>query len=146
MLTLRFRFVVPHHRLVLIRITGFRSFLGDVSWNSISCLSLSEAADEVTDWIQIGMDLFIPSRTYQVKSHSQPWFTPACAAVISHRNHYFHQFHRDGSREAHHQFRLAMNNCKKVLENAKRNYAESVQESISTQRLGCRDFLRIANP
>ena len=56
MITLRFRFVVPHHRLVLICITGFRSFLGDVSWNSIFCLSLSEAADEVTDWIQIGMD------------------------------------------------------------------------------------------
>ena len=28
-----------------------------------------------------------------------------------------------------------VNNCKKVLENAKRYYAESVQESISTQRL-----------
>ena len=45
----------------------------------------------------------------------------------------------------HHQFRLARNNCKKVLDNAKRHCAESVQESISTQRLGCGDFWRIAN-
>ena len=31
------------------------------------------------------------------------------------------------------------------MENAQRHYAESVQESISTHSLGCRDFWRIAN-
>ena len=46
---------------------------------------------------------------------------------------------------AHHQFRFARNNWKRVLENAKRHYAEPVQESISNERLGCRDVWRIAN-
>ena len=45
-------------------------------------------------WLLAGRDAFVPSRKYQVKPHSSPWFSPACAAAIAHRNHYFHLFQR----------------------------------------------------
>lgn len=32
------------------------------------------------DWLQIGMKIYVPDRTFQMKPHSQSWFTPECAA------------------------------------------------------------------
>ena len=46
------------------------------------------AASEFCEWVQVGIDVYIPHRKYQVKSHSSPWFLAACAAAIVHRNHF----------------------------------------------------------
>ena len=124
---------------------GFRSFLGDIPLDFIFNLNASNAAAELTDWLNIGMDLFIPSKTYQTQSHSQPWFSPACAAAISHRNHYFKLFHRSNTPEHRQLFRTARNKCQRILAEAKDNYAASIRQSILSQRLGSKDFWRIAN-
>ena len=42
-------------------------------------------------------------------------------------------------------FRQASNRCKRVLEAAKLAYANKTKESITSQKLGSRDFWRIAN-
>ena len=42
-------------------------------------------------------------------------------------------------------FRQASNRCKRVLEGAKLAYANKTKESITSQKLGSRDFWRIAN-
>ena len=42
-------------------------------------------------------------------------------------------------------FRQASNRCKRVLEAAKLVYANKTKESITSQKLGSRDFWRIAN-
>ena len=42
-------------------------------------------------------------------------------------------------------FRQASNRCKRVLEAAKFAYAHKTKESITSQKLGSRDFWRIAN-
>ena len=42
-------------------------------------------------------------------------------------------------------FRQASNGCKRVLEAAKLPYANKTKESITSQKLGSRDFWRIAN-
>jgi hypothetical protein len=124
---------------------GFRSFLADVPWASLFKHGPDRAADEISEWVKLGMGIYIPSRTYQVKAHSHPWFGPACASAIAHRNHYFKLYNASGSPESKYQFRQASNRCKRVLEGAKKNYADSVAGSILTQRLGTRDFWRIAN-
>ena len=36
--------------------------------------------------VQVGIDVYITHRKYQVKPHSSPWFSAACAAIIVHRN------------------------------------------------------------
>ena len=70
---------------------GLRDHLRDVPWEDIFKLSVSAAASEFCEWVQVGIDvyIYIPLRKYQVKPHSSPWFSAACAAAIVHRNHFF---------------------------------------------------------
>ena len=62
-----------------------------------------------------------------------------CFAAIVHRNHFFRLYQREVK------FRQASNRCKRVLEAAKLAYTNKTKESITSQRLGFRDFWRIAN-
>ena len=89
--------------------------------------------------------MYIPHCKYQVKPHSSPWFSAACAAAIVHRNHFFRYYQQNKSSESKVKFRKASNRCKRVLEVAKLAYATKTKESITSQKLGSRDFCRIAN-
>ena len=68
---------------------GPRDDLRDVPWEDIFKLGASAVASEFCEWVQVGIDVYIPHRKYQVKPHSSPWFSAACAAAIVHRNHFF---------------------------------------------------------
>ena len=74
------------------------------------------------EWVQVGIDLYIPHRKYQVKPHLSAWFSAACAANIVHRYHFFclHQKHKSSASKA--KFRQASNHCKRVLEAAELAY------------------------
>ena len=106
---------------------------------------LNSAAAELNEWINVGIDVFIPSKKFQLKAHSQLWFTPACAAAIAHRNHDFNLHSSTKTDESHWLFKLARNCCKRVLDQAKLEYVEHVRNNISIQKLGTRDFSRTAN-
>ena len=70
----------------------------DVPWEDIFKLDASAAAaSEFCEWVQVGIDVYIPHRKYQVKPHSSPWFSVACCAVMVHRNHFFHLYQKDKS-------------------------------------------------
>ena len=124
---------------------GLRDHLTDVPWEDIFKLGASAAASEFCEWIQIGIDVYIPHRKYQVKSRSSPWFSAACAAAIVHRNHFFRLYQREKFSDSKVKFRQGSNRCKRVLEAAKLAYANKTKESITSQKLGSRDFWRIAN-
>ena len=49
-------------------------------------ISLNSAPFE---WIQVGIGVYIPHWKCQVKPHSSPWFSAACATAIVYRNHFF---------------------------------------------------------
>ena len=68
---------------------GLCDHLRDVPLEEIFKLGASAAASEFCEWVQVGIDVYIPHRKYQVKPHSSPWFSAACAAAIIHRNHFF---------------------------------------------------------
>ena len=139
----------PSHRISynyqLADWDSFRDLLRDAPWSDIFALPVELCAAEVSDWIQTGIDAFVPHRKYQLKSHSSPWFSPACAAAIAHRNHFFHLFRRDNSVENKRLFSASRRRCRNILRNAKNNYQQSVKTKISTQRLGSRDFWKIFN-
>ena len=116
----------------------------DVPWEDIFKLSASAAASEFCEWVQVGIDVYIPHRKYQIKPHSSPWFSAACAAAIVHRNHFFCLYQSEKSSDSKVKFRLASNRCKRVPEAAKLAYANKTKESITSQKLGSRDFWRIA--
>ena len=94
------------------------------------------------EWLQVGIDVYIPRLKYQVKPHSSPWFSIACAPAEVHRNHFFRLYQQNKSSESKVKFREAINRCKRVLEAAKPAYANKIKESITSQKLGSRDFCR----
>ena len=123
---------------------GLRDHLRDVSWEDILKLSASAAPSKFCEWVQVGIDVYVPHRKYQVKPHSSPWFPAACAAAIVHRNHFFCLYQQNKTSESKVKFRQASNRCKRVLEAAKLAYAKT-KESFTSQKFGSRDFWRIAN-
>ena len=140
---------VPFHRIAYdysrADWDGLRDHLRDVPWKDIFKLGASAAAGEFCEWVQVGTDVFIRHRKYQVKPHSSPCFSAASAAAIVHRNHFFRLYQREKSSDPKVKFRQASNRCKRVLEAAKLAYANKTKESITSQKLGSRDFWRIAN-
>ena len=124
---------------------GHRDHLRDVPWDDIFKLGASAAASEFCACIQVGIDVYIPHRKYQIKPHSSPWFSAAYAASIVHRNHFFCLYQKDKSSESKVKFGHACNCCKRVLEAAKLAYTNKTKESINSQKLGSQDFWRIAN-
>ena len=124
---------------------GLRNHLRDVPWEDVFKLSASGAASEFCEWVQVGIDVYIPHRKYQVKPHSSPWFPAACAAAIVHRNHFFHLYQQNKSSESKVKFRQVSNCCKRVLESVKLPYATKTKGFITSQKLGSCDFWQIAN-
>ena len=115
---------------------GLCDHLRDVPWEDIFKLSASAAANEFCEWVQVGIDVYIPHHKYQVKPHSSPWFSTACAVAIVHRNHFFHLYQQNKSPESKVKFRQVSSCCKRVLEAAKLAYASKTKDSITSQKLG----------
>ena len=51
---------------------GLHDHLKYVPWEDIFKLGASAVASEFCEWVQAGIDVYIPHRKYQVKSHSSP--------------------------------------------------------------------------
>ena len=98
-------------------------------------LGASAAASEFCEWVQVGTDVYVPHRKYQVKSHSSPWFSAACAAAIVHRNHFFRLYQKDKSSASKVKFRQASNHCKRALEAAKLAYANKTRVLLLPRNL-----------
>ena len=139
----------PFHRTIFrydqAEWDNFRSFIADAPLSVFFNKGASEAASYISEWILDGMDIFIPSKKYQQRPNSQPWYTPECAAAIAHRNHFFHVFRQNRSSENEAAFKAARNCCRAVLKGARSSYAQSIQTRIGNERLGSREFWRITN-
>ena len=90
---------------------SLRDHLRDVPWEDIFKLGASAAASEFCEWVQVGIDVYIPRRKYQVEPHPSPWFSAACIAAIVHRNHFFRLHQREKYSHSKVKFRQASNRC-----------------------------------
>ena len=109
-------------------------------------LSASAAtASEFCEWVQIGIDVYIPHRNFAVNSHLSSWSSASCAAAILHRNRFFHLYQQNKSSESKVKFKYASNLSKRILEAAKLAYANKMKESITSQKPGSWDFWQIVN-
>ena len=102
---------------------GLLDHLRDVPWEDIFKLSASAAVSEFYEWVQVGIDVYIPHGKYQVKPYSSPWFSVSCVAAIVHRNHFFCFHQKDISSDSKVKFRQVSNCSKRFLEGAKLTYA-----------------------
>ena len=124
---------------------GLCDHLRDVPWEDIFKLGASGAASEFCEWVQVGIDVYIPHKKYEVKPQSPPWLSAVCTASLIHRNHLFRFYQKNKSNASNVKFRQASNHCKRVVEAAKLAYVDKTKESITCQKLGSCDFWRIAN-
>ena len=99
--------------------------LRDVLFENIFKLNASAAASEFCEWLQVGIDVYIPHRKYQAEFHSSPWFSAACAAVTVHRNHFFVCTEQVSSES-----KVKFRRCKGVLEAAKLIYVKQKSPSF----------------
>ena len=113
---------------------GLRDHFRDFLWEDIFKLGTSAGASEFCECVQVGIDVYIPHRKYQVKPHSSPWFSAACAAATVHRNLFFHLYQKDKSSDSKIKFRQASNCCKRVLEGSKLAYAYKTKKSSLLRR------------
>ena len=102
---------------------------------------LSASTSEFCESVQVGIDVYILNCKYQVKPHSSPSFSAACAAGIVQRNHFLCLHQQNKSSESKIKFRQASNHCKRVLNAAKLAYATKTKESITSQKLGSQKLL-----
>ena len=90
-------------------------------------LSASAAASEFCEWVHVKINEYTSHYKYQVKPHSPPWFSAACAATIFHRNLFFRLYQQNESSESKGKSRQASNRYKRVLEAAKLAYANKTR-------------------
>ena len=107
--------------------------------------SASAAASEFCEWVQAGIDVYIPHRKYQVKPHQSPWFSAACAAAIVHRNHFFHLYQQNKSSEPKVKSRQSINRCKRVLEASKLAHTTKQKSPSLPRNLALGTFGQNAN-
>ena len=88
---------------------GLCDHLRDIIWEDIFKLSASAAASGFCEWVQAGIDVYIPHYKYEVKPHSSPWFSAACTAAIVHRNQFFCLYQQNKSSKSKVKFRHASN-------------------------------------
>ena len=124
---------------------GLCDRLRDVPLDDIFNLSSSAAASEFFEWVQVGIDVYVPHHKYQVKPHSSLWFSAGCAATIVHRNHFFHLHRQNKSSESKVNLRQAINCYKRVVQAVKPAYATKKKKSITSQKLGSLGFWWIAD-
>ena len=102
--------------------------------------SVSAAANEFCEWVQVRIDVYILYQKYLAKPYSSPWLSVACAAAIVHRNHFTRFYQKDKSSESNVKFRQPSNCCKRDVEAAKFAYANKTKESSLPRNLALRKF------
>ena len=112
---------------------GVHEHLRDVPREDVFRLAaFAAAASEFCEWVQVGIDVYIPHLKCHVKPHSYPWFSATFAAAIVHRNHFFRVYQQNKSSESKVKFSQASHCCKRVLEVVKRAYVNKTKESMTS--------------
>ena len=98
----------------------------------------------ITNIIQLGIDLFVPSSYKLGKKSSPKWFNSQCAKAVKHKNHCFKQ------RKLHHTphsralFVQAHNLCSKTINHAKTSFANRINNKIALCQTGSLSFWSLA--
>ena len=103
-----------------------RDDLKDFPWKGTFKLGASIAVFKFPEWVQVGIDVPIPHRKYQDKTHPSPLFSAACTAAVTHRNYFFRFYQQNKSSVTEGKFRQASNYHKNVTEAAKLSYAKAI--------------------
>ena len=119
--------------------------LRNVPWEDNFKLVAFAARFKFCVWFQVGIDVSIQHRKFQVKPHLSPWFSAASAVVIAQRYPFFQMYQQNKSSASNSKFRQVSRSYKNVLKAAKFACANKTKKVITSQKRGSRDFWQIAN-
>ena len=119
---------------------GLHDHLRDILLGDIFKCGASTAASELCEWVQLGIDVYIPHRKYQIMRHSFSWFSAACTAVIAHifsQRTFFCLYQQN---LLNLKFRQLSNYCKNILEAVQLPYANETKSLSLSWNLALSTF------
>ena len=117
---------------------SLRNFFTAYPWYSGLSNDPSSFATFITNAIQLGMDLFIPSSYKPGKKSSPKWFTSQCAKAVKHKNHCFKQWKLHQTPNSRALFVQAHNLCSKTINHAKSSFVKRINTKIASCQTGSR--------
>ena len=105
---------------------SLRNFFAASPWFSGLSNDPSSIAAFITNAIQLGMDLFIPSSYKPAKKSSPKWFTSQCPKAVKHKNHRFKQCKLHQTPHSRALFVQARNLCSKTINHAKSTFVKHI--------------------
>ena len=123
---------------------SLQNFFAAYPWYSDLSNDPSSFATFITNAIQLGMDLFIPSSYKSGKKSSPKWFTSQCAKAVNHKNHRFKQWKLHQTPQSRALFVKAHNLCSKTINNAKSSFVKRINNKIASCHTGSRSFWSLA--
>ena len=119
---------------------SLRTSFAAYPWYSGLSNDPSSFATFITNAIQLGMDLFIPSSYKLGKKHSPEWFNSQCAKAVKAKNHRFKAWKHHQTLQSRASFLQARNSCSKTINNAKTSFLNRISNKIASCQTGSRSF------
>ena len=123
---------------------SLRNFFAAYPWYSGLSNDPSSFATFITNAIQLGMDLLIPSSYYPGKMSSLKWFNSQCARAVKHKNHRFKQWKLHQAPHSRALFVQARNLCSKTIHHAKTSFVKRINNKIASCQTESRSFWFLA--
>ena len=153
LITLQHNFVSHQHRSSSFK-KGFhyskadwdslRNFFAAYPWYSSYSNDPSSFATFITNTIQLGMDLFIPSSYKPGKKSSPKWFNSQCAKAVKHKNHHFKKWKLHQTSQSRALFVQARNLCSKTISLAKTSFVNCINNKIPSGQTVSHSFWSLA--
>lgn len=109
---------------------SLRDFYATVPWASCFSDDPNSTADQITEWIQCGIDSYVPSSFKPGRPNSPKWFTADCQRAVLRKNQAFHSWLVSQSPETRAAYISARNSCSRVIDQSKKSYVEKVHDQI----------------
>jgi hypothetical protein len=116
------------------------NFFSDYNWTSCENDDVDVYATNITTVIQLGMDLFIPTKVMPTTETSAPWFNLPCFTAYSKKQAAYRKWKSKPSAATQSAFKAARNNLKKVIRQAKKDFQTRLQGKINSNQLTPRHF------
>ena len=123
---------------------SLRNFFAAYPWYSGLSNDPSTFATFITNAIQLGMDLFIPSSYRPGKKSSPKWFNSQCAKAVKHKNHRFKHWKLHQTPHSRALFVQARNLCSKTINHAKSTFVKRINNKIASCQTGSLSFWSLA--
>lgn len=116
------------------------NFYSGYNWSSCENEDIDVYTANITNVIQLGMDLFIPTKVMPDAETSAPWFNLPCYTAYSKKQAAYRKWKSKPCAATQSAFKAARNNVKKVIRQAKRDFQARLQEKINSNKLTPRQF------